>query len=123
MDFLPHPAQLEAIQGLDGRLSLAPRGTKGCEVVSAHQRRGSSRHALQLQLPRHPPNPVAIENRRCGAHENAVAVVACARTAPRIEAVGRKAAIEYRHGLGLEMEINRRTHGSDPPDPRRSARG
>ena len=37
------------------------------------------------------------------------------RTASRIEAVTGKGAVEDRHGLGLEVKIDRRTHGSGWP--------
>src|SRR5262245_45211718 len=117
MDLFSHPMQREAIQGLDGRLGLASGGTKGCEVVTANKRRGSRGHAFYLQPPRHPPNPVAIEDGRRGAHENTVAVVARERTAPRIETVGGKVAVEYRDGFGLEVKIDGRPHGSGRPIP------
>ena len=76
MDLLSDAAELQAIQGLDSGLGLAPRGAEGGKIMTTKQEGGRRSHPFRMQGARHPPHPVAIKHRRCGAYQYAVAVVA-----------------------------------------------
>ena len=104
-NLVPVAADVEPVEGADRRFRLALRIAEGGEVVAPDQNAGGRVHGRRVEPRLHPPGLSAFERQRRAAIGDAIAIVAGARAAPRVEIFAHALNAENRHGMGMKQRI------------------
>jgi len=87
-DLLAIPADIETIERLHRRASLAFDGAKTGEVVAAEQHLPGFVHRPGIKRPRHPPGAVALQHQGRPPVDDAIDIAPVRRRKPRMKVGG-----------------------------------
>src|SRR5579875_2839955 len=99
MDLVAGLHHVEHIERLYGRTGLAQRIAKAAEVVLAQKQLRALPHRFDIEQRADMPHVAALHRRRRAAVEDAIAIDAAARRAPRIEIVRGVLDAQHRYAM------------------------